>query len=44
MVSELRKVVEDESEFEVAAQRVDFYGWCSGCSRDRASHGKQSPS
>ena len=43
MVAELRKMVEDKSEFEVASQRVDFYGWCSGCSRDRASHGNQSP-
>ena len=43
MVAELRKMVEDKSECEVASQRVDFYGWCSGCSRDRASHGNQSP-
>ena len=30
-VTELRKLVENDSEFEVASQRVDFYGWCSGC-------------
>ena len=37
MVAELRKLLEDESEFEVAAQRVDFYGWCSGCAPTRGS-------
>ena len=43
MVAELRKVVEEDSQFEVASQRVDFYGWCSGCSRDRPSQRSQSP-
>ena len=43
MVAELRKVVEEDSDFEVAAQRVAFYGWCSGCSRDRHSHSSKSP-
>ena len=43
MVAELQRVVEDDSDFEVAAQRVDFYGWCSGCSRDRQSKGLHRP-
>ena len=30
-VAELLRVVNRESGFEVASQRVDFYGWCSGC-------------
>jgi Fur family transcriptional regulator, peroxide stress response regulator len=30
-VAELEAVIAQESDFEVASQRVDFYGWCSGC-------------
>ncbi|MFQ6031124.1 MAG: Fur family transcriptional regulator, partial [Dehalococcoidia bacterium] len=30
-VAELRDLVSQGSDFEVASQRVDFYGWCSGC-------------
>jgi Fur family peroxide stress response transcriptional regulator len=30
-VAELEKVIVRDSDFEVASQRVDFYGWCSGC-------------
>jgi Fur family peroxide stress response transcriptional regulator len=30
-VAELGELVSQQSDFEVAAQRVDFYGWCSGC-------------
>ena len=30
-VSELLALVNRESDFQVASQRVDFYGWCSGC-------------
>lgn len=30
-VAELLSLVNRESGFEVASQRVDFYGWCSGC-------------
>jgi Fur family peroxide stress response transcriptional regulator len=30
-VAELEKVIAQESDFKVASQRVDFYGWCSGC-------------
>jgi Fur family peroxide stress response transcriptional regulator len=30
-VVELESVVAQESDFKVASQRVDFYGWCSGC-------------
>lgn len=35
MVSELRSTLEEQSDFKVAAQRVDFYGWCSGCAASR---------
>ena len=37
MAADLRSIVESESEFEVASQRVDFYGWCSGCATTRSS-------
>ena len=37
MVADLQKLLEKESEFEVAANRVDFYGWCSACSSDNPS-------
>ena len=37
MVAELQQILETESEFEVAANRVDFYGWCSSCSRAGAA-------
>ena len=30
-VSELLDQVIRESNFQVSSQRVDFYGWCSGC-------------
>lgn len=30
-VVELRELVSEESDFQVASQRVDFYGWCSHC-------------
>ena len=30
-VSELLDLVNRESDFQVSSQRVDFYGWCSGC-------------
>ena len=36
MVAELRAILEDQAEFEVASQRVDFYGWCSGCAGNRS--------
>jgi Fur family peroxide stress response transcriptional regulator len=36
-VVELEAVVARESDFEVASQRVDFYGWCSGCTPNRGS-------
>ena len=36
MVAELRAILEDQAEFEVASQRVDFYGWCSGCVGNRS--------
>lgn len=36
-VVELEAVVARESDFEVASQRVDFYGWCSGCTPNRSS-------
>ena len=34
-VEELGELVSQQSDFEVAAQRVDFYGWCSGCTPHR---------
>lgn len=34
-VAELGELVSQQSDFEVAAQRVDFYGWCSGCNPHR---------
>ena len=30
-VIELQELVAGETDFQVASQRVDFYGWCSGC-------------
>ena len=30
-VTELRNLVHQDSDFQVSSQRVDFYGWCSGC-------------
>ena len=30
-VSELLELITQESDFQVSSQRVDFYGWCSGC-------------
>ncbi len=43
MVAELRTLLENSSEFEVAGQRVDFYGWCSGCAISRRSQPQHSP-
>ena len=31
MVEELKALMEEGSDFEIAAQRVDFYGKCPGC-------------
>ena len=31
IVEELKKLVEEGTDFEIAAQRVDFYGKCPGC-------------
>ena len=36
LVAELEHLVADESQFQVSSQRVDFYGWCSGCNPDRS--------
>lgn len=33
-VAELGRLLEQESKFEVASQRVDFYGWCTWCATD----------
>ena len=30
-VTELEQIVSTDAGFQVASQRVDFYGWCSGC-------------
>ncbi len=35
LVAELEHQVTAESQFQVSSQRVDFYGWCSGCDPDR---------
>ena len=35
LVAELEHQVSAESQFQVSSQRVDFYGWCSGCDPDR---------
>lgn len=40
-VTELRKLVENDSEFEVASQRVDFYGWCSGCAANPSERARE---
>ena len=34
-VARLRNRILNESDFEVAWQRVDFYGWCPNCSADK---------
>jgi Fur family peroxide stress response transcriptional regulator len=34
-VEELGKLLQQNSDFEVAAQRVDFYGWCTWCAANR---------
>ncbi len=34
-VAELERLVSTEADFQVASQRVDFYGWCSGCNPER---------
>ncbi len=44
MVAELRAILESQAEFEVASQRVDFYGWCSGCAGKRSSQAPVSSS
>ena len=31
-VTELERIISTDVGFHVASQRVDFYGWCSGCS------------
>ena len=30
-ISRLRRELADQAEFEIASQRVDFYGWCTQC-------------
>ena len=34
-VAELRRLVEQGASFQIASQRVDFYGWCSACVSQR---------
>ena len=36
-VAELEQLVSTEADFQVASQRVDFYGWCSGCNPERGA-------
>jgi Fur family peroxide stress response transcriptional regulator len=33
-VAELGVLMSQELDFQVASQRVDFYGWCSRCTPD----------
>ena len=35
MVSELTGIVREGADFEISSQRVDFYGYCSGCRTNR---------
>ena len=35
MVANLRKRLENSSEFQFTGQRVDFYGWCPNCANRR---------
>ncbi len=37
IVAELEQLVSTETDFQVSSQRVDFYGWCSGCNPERGS-------
>jgi Fur family peroxide stress response transcriptional regulator len=34
-VAELRRLVEQGASFQIASQRVDFYGWCPSCAPAR---------
>ena len=34
-IAELQDLVTGKTDFQVASQRVDFYGWCSGCESQR---------
>jgi len=34
-VAELEDIISSDSDFQVSSQRVDFYGWCSGCNPER---------
>ncbi|HLF05403.1 MAG TPA: Fur family transcriptional regulator [Dehalococcoidia bacterium] len=36
-VAELRRLVEQGASFQIASQRVDFYGWCPACVPRRAA-------
>jgi len=43
-VAELGELLQQQSNFEVASQRVDFYGWCTRCAADRRRAEVQPPS
>ena len=44
-IAHLRDQVDDKADFEVATQRVDFYGWCPECATEsRSGVTVQSPS
>ena len=34
-VAELGEIISTDADFEVSSQRVDFYGYCSGCNQGR---------
>jgi Fur family peroxide stress response transcriptional regulator len=42
-VAELRRLVEQGSKFQVASQRVDFYGWCPSCGPKAAAGAQPQP-
>jgi len=43
-VAELRRLVEQGGTFQIASQRVDFYGWCTGCTPARKPGVPEPPS
>ena len=40
LVAELQNILEQESKFEIASQRVDFYGYCSRCGKNGTPSGE----
>ena len=42
-VLRLKSLISQESNFDVAWQRVDFHGWCRRCAAEREERGQASP-